>query len=665
MKATKQDMALRRKLFEYVSPEKIPVTYKIGDKKFTGIPSEFNPRVTRRIIDSTMTGYTVIAVTPEELELRVEYKHYNDFPVVEWVLYITNNSNENSPSISELKVLDGTLEGANPVLLHGNGDGCNDSGYVWEKTVLSAEPLVKSPADFDGNSCCGAFPYMRINFDDWAVNLAVGWSGTWESSISAVDNGAHIVIGQKTFNAYLRAGETVRTPSITLLAADGKGEKAQDRSRNLWRSWYFAHLLPCEDGKPLEPKLVLHTWNIQGKQEFCGCTEENQKLAIDSYISKGVKPDIWWIDAGWYPCRDKWAEGTGNFFCNPENYPNGMGAVGQYCHDKDIKFLLWFEPERIFRGTWVFENKPEFLLRYDNGSDWFNNNFLYNLGNKEACDWLIDTVDKLIKDYHIDIYRQDFNFQPLPIWTANDEEGRLGMRENLHIQGLYRYWDTLAERNPGLWFDNCSSGGKRNDIEFMRRSVPLHYTDIGYGKHPEKQNQYRQMFEWLPYFRSHTMAWDQPDGTYGWVNNPVDEFTYLTVMTAPAITCMVEYDSDDKAFGIARKYNKIWKETADISLSGDFYPLTVCRKSDEDWYAAQFDDAANNRGTIHFIRNIACEQDEITVKLHVDECNYDKKYVLSDKYKDVELVKTGKELAEGFTYSAPKRSGTVFVYEIR
>lgn len=47
----------------------------------------------------------------------------------------------------------------------------------------------------------------------------------------------------------------------------------------------------------------------------------------------------------------------------------------------------------------------------------------------------------------------------------------------------------------------------------MRSSVPLHYTDVGYGHHPIKQKQHRYMFEWIPYFRAHTMNWDNDDGT--------------------------------------------------------------------------------------------------------------------------------------------------------
>ena len=49
---------------------------------------------------------------------------------------------------------------------------------------------------------------------------------------------------------------------------------------------------------------------------------------IDTYLEKGLKPDIWWIDAGWYPCNNDWPT-TGNWYPNPDHFPNGMGPVGK------------------------------------------------------------------------------------------------------------------------------------------------------------------------------------------------------------------------------------------------------------------------------------------------------------------------------------------------
>ena len=54
MKPTIADLKKSNELFYFQDPTLIPVTYKIGDKKYYGIPKEFNPKVTRRIIDANI-----------------------------------------------------------------------------------------------------------------------------------------------------------------------------------------------------------------------------------------------------------------------------------------------------------------------------------------------------------------------------------------------------------------------------------------------------------------------------------------------------------------------------------------------------------------------------------------------------------------------------------
>lgn len=51
------------------------------------------------------------------------------------------------------------------------------------------------------------------------------------------------------------------------------------------------------------------------------------------------------------------------------------------------------------------------------------------------------------------------------------------MTEIKYITNLYRFLNTLRERNPGLMIDNCASGGRRIDIEMMKISAPLWRTD--------------------------------------------------------------------------------------------------------------------------------------------------------------------------------------------
>ncbi len=648
---TKDDMGLISKLMPYVSSEKIPFTFNYGEKIIEGIPSEFAPKVNREIIDNNITRVTVEGKNKEGLTLKVEYTEYRDFPVTEWIAYIGNEGVDNTPILSNIKIAEGVLEGSKPVLMHGNGDTCNTEGYEYYYDNVDKEILLYPEG---GNPCKEALPYMRLIFEEYSVNMAIGWSAQWEAKFSPAEDGKGVCFyaKQQRTHMYLKPGEVIRTPRMTFMGFKGD----ESRGRNMWRRWYFKHIIPKENGKPLGSKLALHTWHILGMEEFCGCNEQNQIEAIDTYMKRGLKPDIWWIDAGWYPCGGHWGH-TGNWRVNEENFPNTMMPLSQKCVENDIQFLLWFEPERIRRGTefqtelgdWVLDAKDR------------DGNYLLDLGNKECCDWLIDHVDSLIKENGVHIYRQDFNFAPLYTWIQYETADRLGMMENQHVQGYLRYWDALIERNPGLWIDCCASGGRRNDLDTLRRAVPLHYTDIGYGNHPVKQKQHREMFEWMPYFRAHTMRWDK-DGEYrDWDMQPVDKFAFHCAM-APAVTCMAEYYDSDEIIKDCVEMVPIWRRAADLMLAGDYYPLSECRKSSSDYYAMQFDDPESKKGFLQVVRNITCEEDTFTVMpFAVEGEMYD--------FENMETGETfsmaGEEFAKGYTVKIPQRSGAVWFYERR
>ena len=84
--------------------------------------------------------------------------------------------------------------------------------------------------------------------------------------------------------------------------------------------------------------------------------------------------------------------------------------------------------------------------------------------------WLTDHIDRQITENGIDVYRQDFNFDPLPYWQAADTPNRQGISEIKYIEGLYSFWDELLQRHPNLIIENCASGGNRMDYALMRRT---------------------------------------------------------------------------------------------------------------------------------------------------------------------------------------------------
>jgi alpha-galactosidase len=81
---------------------------------------------------------------------------------------------------------------------------------------------------------------------------------------------------------------------------------------------------------------------------------------------------------------------------------------------------------------------------------------LLNLGNDDARAW---------PEQGIDLYRQDFNMDPLRAWRRNDAADRQGITEIKHVTGYLAYRDELRRRHPNMLIDSCASGGGRNDLE--------------------------------------------------------------------------------------------------------------------------------------------------------------------------------------------------------
>lgn len=648
------DMALMSDAFKFTAIHSIPLSFKYDGRLVRGIPAEFSPTVSMRRIDSNTVQYIIDGTDEHGLNIRAEYLEYKDFPVIEWVFFITNRAQKDSAVISDARI-EGELICPSPSLEYGNGDTLQPDGYHFFTSKLE-EPISLSPCT--GASCQGAFPYMTLHGANREFRIAIGWPAKWRADICKSENGVLFSCGQDRCHTLLHSGETYRTPRVNIMAYTYEGDAF--RGINIWRRWYFAHIIPKQNGAPVPPILCLHNYEVDGKPEHTGATEENQIYALKEYIRRDMKPDVWWIDAGWYPCDYNWPR-TGTWYPDEKRFPNGLAPIGKACNENGVQLLLWFEPERVREGEEIANEHPDWLLAKTDENGNTKRDSLLNLGDPEALKWITDRVDSIIKDSHVSIYRQDFNFDPLPVWVENESEHRMGMLENLHVQGYLKYWDSLLERNKGLLIDSCASGGRRNDLETMRRAITLHYTDVGYGHHPIKQKQHREMFEWIPYFRAHNMNWDNAEnGSYENGGRPTDEFAFHCALT-PALTSMYTYDDSEEHFEIGRKMDAIWRAAAEIELSGDYFPITECRCDPHDWYAMQFDDSGNSRGFVQAIRNTLAENDSFTVKL---PCIHSGKvYTFTDRESSESFKMNADELANGINISLPKRTGVIYFYK--
>lgn len=664
MKTQPEDIAQSRlwSRNKMTSPETLPISFIFGDRKITGIPLDWNPVTRSQPIDARLIETIMEGIDPETgLKIRVECLEYRDYPVVEWVVWLENIGCHPTPIIDQFLALDGSYAGACPVLHHCNGDYYSVDGYTPQITTLYPNE-IHNFAPSGGRPCDGAFPYFRIQFKDCGLNLAVGWPGQWAASFCTEEGGVHITAGQELTHLCLQPGEKIRSPRITVLAWTGN----IPRAINLWRSWYLDHILPRPDGRPLRPMLACAATDTG--EEFTNANEDNQLGYMDKMTRVGIDYDVWWIDAGWYPCRDQQGDRrwwhTGTWEPDPERFPNGLMPVSSNAKKNGASLLVWFEPERVTAGSQLDLDHPEWLLKTQPKPEATPDiNRLLDLGNPQCRQWLTDHICDLISKNGIQIYRQDFNFPPLAYWRDNDKEDRQGMHENLHVQGYLQYWDDLLNRNPGLWIDSCSSGGRRNDLETMRRSVPLHYSDYGYGEHSTKLAFHHTLYAWIPYFKECTLAWDlcQPGEDLRF-DKKVDRFSYHCGM-APMMFVTLDIRRDDYDFLLASEMIAIWRRAAQFLLYGDYFPLTPFSKRDEKWVVWQFETPECQQGCIQAMRLGSCMEESITVYPQVSSPGSIYKFENEETHEFLQFA--GSDLVrEGLTLTHPKRSGSIWFYQV-
>jgi alpha-galactosidase len=552
-----------------------PFSFIYGGQSSTALLPSWSKRVTSGALDENRTEHLLIwADAQSGLEVRCRAVEYQDYPTVEWTLYFKNTGAKETPILSGIQALDVKLRrtASDEFVLHYNaGDSCAPGSYEPFRVELE-NGKGRRFAPNGGRPTNGSYPYFNLEYDGGGLISVLGWPGQWAAGFERDEaKGLRITGGQELTRMKLLPGEEVRSPLVVLQFWRGDWIRAQ----NLWRRWMVAHNLPRPGGKCPEP----FTSVCLGLHQ----SEKTEKEGIDFFEQNHAGLDYWWMDAGWYPTDGDWVK-VGTWEPDPQRFPNGIKAVSDYAHSKGLKLVLWFEPERVVKGTWLFEQHPEWLLGKGDTR-------LLDLGNPQARGWLTSHIDAFLTREGVDLYRQDFNFDPLGYWREADAPDRQGYTENMHVQGYLAYWDELRRRHPQMLIDSCASGGRRNDLETLRRAVPLLRSDYQEPQNPKDPNMvvgnqghtYGLSF-WVPYYGTGQFAND----SYGFRSH-----------LCPAMGIgFVPGKPDWQAW---RRAKEDWLR-AGPNFQGDYYPLTGYTLADNAWIAWQFHRPATGEGMVQAFR---------------------------------------------------------------
>jgi alpha-galactosidase len=612
----------------------LPFSFKIGDRSSTAWLTGCKKTVQPKKLEANRTQKTTIWTDPKTgLQLRWVVVEYSDFPTVEWTLYFKNAGSNDSEIIADVKALDTTLQKDTDgeFILHRTvGDGVGDI-YRPDPITMSLG-TSKTIAPYGGRPSSNEFPYFNIESPQGWMIFAIGWPGQWSAQFKRDEKeGLRVTAGQELTHFKVLAGEELRTPLI--VAQFWKGDRTH--SQNVWRRWMLAHNTPRINGNL--PKTQYNMCNANSYGYF-GFTEANQREWMQRYDEEKLTPEYLWIDLCWFKMNPSTTVYNGLYDTEPVRFPNGLKPLSDDLHKQGVKLIAWFEPEHLYPGpeNWHVANHPEWLLKVKPGRENeinqgmpLLNRMVYNLGNPEALNWLINNTDKVIKREGIDYYRHDFNIEPLTFWRENDAPDRQGVTEIKYVTGFLTYFDELLKRNPTMWIDNCASGGRRNDVETLRRSLPLLRSDT-WGEPTGQQCQTYGLANWIPFWGTGIVYSENKDLTYIFRSHMGPSFTACWDLRVK-----MNYDQH-------RKIIAQWKSVRDLIMVGDYYPLTPYSPILTEWMAWQYNCPEKGEGIIQAFRRPAAKAS--TMHFKIQGLDAKARYSVKDMDTEQTQTMTGKDL---------------------
>lgn len=605
------------------------------------------------------------------LVCEMKLTEFRGFPAFQWVVTIRNDGQGDSPKVHDFWGIDTywhAADGAMPILHRSVGSPGHEHDFqfrgeimhrsMWDKRRRIAMDTPTNIAwgqahsynmPWDRRSSAAWLPMFNYQTGGDGLITALGWSAAWRAYFDHQGDGkSTILAGVENFNSILHPGETVR--STLNLALYWKGELLH--GQNLFRRLILEHYSPRIDGRLVEPPISGLVWGGVPSKEHLEIIEKVKQYQIPL--------DVYWFDAGWYGTgvvpsysvfEGDWGPMAGDWRPNP-NWHNGtLKPVSDAAHAAGMKFLVWVEPCRAIHGRPITLEHPEYFLTGNaDGKIREGQTLLLDIGKPEPRQWAIDVVSGLVRDYGIDWYEEDFNIEPNPYIEVADAPDRNGMNEMRFVEGHFAFWDALREQFPHLAILNCASGGRRIDLESIRRGQPLWRSD--YNCFPEAtaestQDQSYGILHWLPIQGSATRGWTILD-TYDARSalNPGME-NWLVAKT--------------EAEWLRIKANVVQAKRCKKYFFGDYYPLTNQQRSPAAWTAYHLYLPEEQEGMFVALRRPASDIRQMTFDLlTIDPA---KRWTFEDYDSGETWTVSGEEVRnKGFDVVIPTRRASRLIF---
>ncbi|NJM05796.1 alpha-galactosidase [Candidatus Gracilibacteria bacterium] len=288
----------------------------------------------------------------------------------------------------------------------------------------------------------------------WFGTLA--WSGNWKIAAERTEFGStYLAIGLNDWDFALRldADQSLTTP----LALGGYTNEGFGGASRRLHDYVRAHVVPHPE---LTHKVLYNSW-----EATTFAVDEPSQVAL-AEIAAELGVELFVMDDGWFKGRVSDTAGLGDWTPDSTKFPNGLQPLIDHVNALGMEFGLWIEPEMVNPNSDLYRAHPEWALHFPGRPRIeARNQLILNLALPEVQDYLIATLDTLLRENKIAFIKWDMNRNVSEPGFLADDPQSLWLR---YVAGLYHVWGTLRARHPSVIWQSCSGGGGRADYGILR-----------------------------------------------------------------------------------------------------------------------------------------------------------------------------------------------------
>lgn len=194
--------------------------------------------------------------------------------------------------------------------------------------------------------------------------------------------------------------------------------------------------------------------------------------------AKACGCEMFVLDDGWFGARNDDTTSLGDWFVNEAKLKMSMKELSSEIKAMGLDFGIWIEPEMISKESELYKEYPQFAIHTPNRRmSVGRKQFVLDFANEQIVEYIFNQLTLVLDQIDFDYIKWDMNRNITEGYSLSLKEDCQGEFYHRYILGVYKLYEMLQARYPGVLIEGCAGGGGRYDLGILAYSPQIWTSD--------------------------------------------------------------------------------------------------------------------------------------------------------------------------------------------